>query len=423
VGDGYRIGVGEVHDRPRLERLFGGPDLAWLRARIRHRVERGGTVNGTTSLRGPSRSQREAVDRLLGRRPTDGATLTVDLAALDRIVRDAGVCDGLVTAVAALDGPLVDRRSRQRVAEGAWGEVHHRLTGGLPPTDWAAAFAGEVIGDGLLRRLASDPAEADLLVERVTAALAALPAGGVSIPRFSATVLADSHALDDGRPEATLVLKALQHRAGGGGPLPPGEDRRALWATAGLLRDELTSSVLVLGLTGAGTSLTDAVLRAHAGAREPTRLVLRQLVRHPPDLRSYRGTTVHVCENPAVLAAAAEALGADSRPLLCVEGQPSSAAQTLLAALRETGADLVYHGDFDWGGLRIGNLVVERFGARPWRFDTAAYRAAPAGPRLLGRPATAAWDDALAPAMAERDVAVHEEQVLDGLLHDLTHPG
>ncbi len=151
------------------------------------------------------------------------------------------------------------------------------------------------------------------------------------------------HALDDDRATTTLVLKGLQRRSSGGagrGPLPTGEDRRALWAEAGVLREELAAPVLVLNLPADGDSLCDQTLRAHARTGEPARLTLRQLVRQPPRLTPLRAATVHVCENPAVVSAAAEQLAERSRPLVCVEGQPSSAAQTLLRRLREAGAEL-----------------------------------------------------------------------------------
>ncbi len=80
-----------------------------------------------------------------------------------------------------------------------------------------------------------------------------------------------------------------------------------------------------------------------------------------------------ICENPVVTAEAADRLGAAAAPLVCVGGQPGVAAMTLLRNLAENGAKLRYHGDFDWGGLRIGNVVFGRLPVVPWRFDTAAY--------------------------------------------------
>jgi len=60
------------------------------------------------------------------------------------------------------------------------------------------------------------------------------------------------------------------------------------------------------------------------------------------------------------------------------------------------------------------------FGAHPWRFGTADYRAAAAhGIALRGEAVVARWDHGLAAAMSQRGVAVHEEGVVETLLMDL----
>lgn len=414
-------------DRARLTALLGGDDLAWLRARVRRRVEHATAVTGTVRLTDPSPAQREAADRLMGRRPSTGAAVSVSLDTVGQMLRDAGVCDGLAAAVVELDGPIDDRRAQRLAATAAWRRViadaHEAAVehwGG--DAAWARAWLDDLASTGLMRRLTADPVDAATLIAQAVAVLAALPADGVTTAGLAARVLGDSHALDDGRPLTTLVLKGLLHRDGGAdlGPLPTGERRRRLWASAGVAGDMLSSTVLVLGLRGGDAGPTDTALRAHADAGEPIRLTLSQLTRHVPRLADVAGTTIFMCENPAVVAAASRRIGSDCAPLVCVEGQPSAAAQLLVRRLAEAGARLAYHGDFDWPGVRIGHLMIDRFGARPWRFGSTAYLAAPAGPPLDGRRTTATWDAGLTPAMTERGVAVHEEQVLDDLLADVS---
>lgn len=415
-------------DRARLEALLGGDDLAWLRGRVRQRVEQGAPAAGVVRLADPSPAERAAADRLMGRRPSTGVQVSVSLDRVDRIVRDARICDGLVAAVTALDGPILDRRAEQLAQAAAWEQViadaADAVAEHLGDAGWARAWLDDLAATGLLRRLAGGPADAAVLLSHAVAVLRALPADGTTTARLAARVVGDSHALDDGRPLTTLVLKGIVHRGGDPGGLPAGERRRALWASVGVAGDELSSTVLVLGLAGRGAAadrtLSDLTLRAHADAGEPARLTLSQLSRHPPQLAGLARATIFVCENPAVVAAAARRLGSACAPLVCAEGQPSAAAQTLLRHLAEAGATLVYHGDFDWPGLGIGQLMVDRFDAMPWRFATADYCAAPAGPPLRGRPAAASWDPMLSTAMSDRGVAVHEEQVLDGLLADLS---
>ncbi|MFI6662922.1 DUF2399 domain-containing protein [Streptomyces sp. NPDC050523] len=132
---------------------------------------------------------------------------------------------------------------------------------------------------------------------------------------------------------------------------------------------------------------------------------------------------VYVCENPTVLATAADTHGPTCPPLVCLQGQPLAAARTLLRHLHSHGSTLRYHGDFDWGGLRIAGALLRRVPWQPWRYTAADYRTAaaatPLAPPLAGAPATATWDPGLAAALAELGVRIEEETVLDTLLADL----
>lgn len=54
-------------------------------------------------------------------------------------------------------------------------------------------------------------------------------------------------------------------------------------------------------------------------------------------------------------------------------GRLLAAARALLRALRERGARFRYHGDFDWGGIRIANAVFALIDATPWRYTFRDY--------------------------------------------------
>ena len=109
-------------------------------------------------------------------------------------------------------------------------------------------------------------------------------------------------------------------------------------------------------------------------------------------------------------------------PLVCIGGQPGVAAMTMLRGLAEDGAQLRYHGDFDRGGLRIGNVMFRRLPVLPWRFDTAAYRHAidtGAGRVLTGEPTSGSWAPDLDRAMRQVGRAIEKEHVIDDLRDDL----
>ncbi|MDB5869258.1 MAG: hypothetical protein JWP96_1590, partial [Polaromonas sp.] len=271
-------------------------------------------------------------------------------------------------------------------------------------------------GLGLLKRLAGqNPAAAAHFLDKAHAVLKRLPAPGLTRAQLAAQALGDAHALDNGCAVATLVLAVLKlNREAPSGLEDAGFEEasaRELWASAGVLVNELARPALVLNLPGVGTP------------GEPGYLSLRKLLRSPP-MWNVRGRLVFVCENPNLIAIAADHLGASCAPMVCTDGMPAAAQRTVLTQLAQAGAALRYHGDFDWAGLRIGNHVMREHGAQPWRFSAADYLAACAiaprpGRLLLGAEAEASWDARLALAMRTAQQAIDEEMVAESLMQDL----
>ena len=106
-----------------------------------------------------------------------------------------------------------------------------------------------------------------------------------------------------------------------------------------------------------------------------------RLGNHLPLLRSppawdVAGRRVFVCENPNLVAIAADRWGPGCAPLVCTDGMPAAAQRTLLQQLLRSGASLRCHADFDWAGLRIANQLLRHAGAAPWRMGVADYEAA-----------------------------------------------
>jgi uncharacterized protein (TIGR02679 family) len=421
-------------DHARLRRLLGGPDTAWLVERVRRRIADGRPLDTTVTLPRASAGQRRAVELLLGRAPGTGASLTVRLAELDTALRISEVCpDGLAAAVTALTGPVPDRRAEAEQRDRAWRDALRPLDDLAGRQPDLAGWITDLQTTGLLKRLSGDdPRAAQALCASAARVLITLPSPGVSLPVLAARTTGDAHALDDGRPLAALVLSAVRALAGlTSDQTASAEGRRAAWSAVGVARDELSSRVLTLGLPGSDdASAADAASRTLAAAHatgEPLVLTFRQLTR-----AALSGTagdlgvgarTVFVCENPAVVAAAADELGPACPPLVCVEGQLSAAARALLTRLAGQGAGFAYHGDFDWGGIRIATGVFRLIGQAPWRFDEASYLAAlesgHGSPLDTGSPADSPWDPALRHALEHHRLRVEEEHVLDHLIADL----
>lgn len=385
----------------RLHRLLGGDELAWLVTRVRKRLERDEPLDIVVTLSNATEAQRQAVHRLLGRAPRPGRALSVSLPAVDDLLRRSGAHpDGLGSAVLELTGPLPESVDLETLWDKAFEELNDpRLA------EWALALRMS----GQVKRLAPTPQAAADLLTTLNVVVGNLPSPGEPIGRFAARMTGDAHALDDDRPLATLALRAARTLSG----LPEGsgaEWRREVWASVGLMRDELSTTVITLGLRG------HQGLEAWLG--QPVHLTLRQLVRDPPRLAAL---DVFVCENPVVVAAAADHLGPSCPPLVCTSGQPSAAVMHLLRLIVSGSGTLRYHGDFDWGGIRIANVLHDRVPFTPWRFDTASYlTAGDVGRLLTGAPVEARWDPTLAPTMSHAGRRIEEELVLDNLLDDLS---
>lgn len=407
----------------RLRRLLGGPETGWLRARVRRRLERAEPVSGVVTLSDPTAEQQEAVELLLGRRPGLGASVSVRLDDLDAMLRRSGLhSGGLAAAVIDLTGPVELRGEVARRREARWAEVFAPLDPVVAHRPDLEPWRDHLHRSGLVRRLAPRDDEAAALIADLATVVGALPAEPQPVGRFAEQMLGSAHALDDGRPLTALAFQAARVLSDVGDGRGAAW-RREVWVAVGLVRDELSSTVLTLGIPGESSTACGRLLAETAGVGEPTILTLRQLVRGSPawDLP---GTVVSICENPVVVAEAADRLGPRSAPLVCVGGQPGAAAMALLRGLAGAGAVLRYHGDFDWGGLRIANVLVERLDVRPWRYDAAAYRSAVADRRLRGRelrggPVEASWDPSLSALMRRTGRAVEEERVVDDLLGDL----
>lgn len=391
--------------RERLERLLGGPGLELLRERLRRRYELG-RANDVFTLGGLSAVERQALEGLLGRRPRNAESMLLSVAEVDDALGRAGIAPSLREALELLDGPIPDTARLRAEREQQWDAVF-----AAPGCAALARLSGESAGRALVKRLArDDPERGRQLLDAAATILGALPAQGVPLSRLAAERLGDSHALDEGRPVATLVVAALRGTE-------VEERAREVWAKAGVLVSELASPVLALNLVAhrdtPGGRLVDQAL----ACGEPVHLSLRALARQPPRW-ALEGRKVFICENPAIVAMAADTLGQRCAPMVCTDGMPAAAQRTLLGQLASAKASLLYHGDFDWPGIAIGNFVMRTFGAIAWRFAAEDYEPR-RGRTLEGMGIAAQWDEALGPKMARLGFAVDEEAVADVLLGDL----
>ncbi len=338
------------------------PGPAKVLAAARRRLEAGHAMTGRpmrVSLTGAERNQ---VGRLLGTSWVLSGR-QVGARALAEAIGSLG-SDLESLLVAAEGGPLRDRpaeraasldlavRERVRAAE----VLAAAGVPGEPAERWLARRGLPRAGSGQLLELA----ERCALVWRQRPA----PDGStVLLTVLAAAALGDPHALDRGSAVAAGVLRLLGH------DVPAtAETWRAAWEEAGVVCDPVSSRVLVLNVRLFGDA--PACRLTEAAGAEPLWLTWRSLTgTFRPASAGGGGPPVYACENPSVLIAAADQLGAAALPLVCTNGRPSAAARRLLTGLASGGAVLRVRADDDAAGQEIvSGLAAVIPGMQLWRY-------------------------------------------------------
>ncbi|MEU0088088.1 TIGR02679 family protein [Streptomyces sp. NPDC006274] len=409
---------------------LASPGLTRLWEAVRKRLEGNGVqATGSVRLTSVSAQERNDLSLLLGK-PVTRAAVTVRLDALDTRLRASAAGLGLRDALEELGPPLTDRRAvragitAQR--EHLWSSLASALDASpLAGQEWTGQWYDLLRRSGVPRGVTPETAIRTLqqAVQVLTVLLGPEQGGTRGRGELAAMATGSAHGLDDSTWLARLVQRgvALAH-----GTEFPGNaaGRRALWRLVSVTPDEVSSTVLTYGLRPVGGGWREQELRARADHHAEAHLTSRDL--HDLQLQLPAGTVIHICENPRVVEAAANA--ACIHPLVCTSGSAATVVLTLLDALAATDCRFAYHGDFDWPGIALANRIIRGYGAQPWRmgaedYERLATHSQAAGiPQLPldGQPISAAWDAGLAPAMTALGVALHEELTLDLLVDELS---
>lgn len=404
-----------------LEHLFRRRGLKRLVEQLAKQLRSRGRLQQSTRIEQITAEERTALLSLTG--TEYGTHAVVDLNDVHRVLKNSSDGRTLEEVVEAIIGkPLREHATRKRARKAAWDRLFldaRSRTDGCPAL---LAWVEMVQKTGMLRSSQTPDKARELLGKSISIAMR-LPipiSQSVRLARFAAQTCGDAHALDHDRPLGRLLIAAAAAVVGADSP-SDAASRRNVWNAVGIIPDELSSTVLVWNLRANCGSLVGNVLNLHADQGEPVRLTLAQLIRHAVESFHAPGDgVISICENPAVMEAAAAELGAAGRPLICTEGQPGVAVMQLLTALHRERLPLRYHGDFDWGGIHIGNRMWKAFPQLiPWRFMASDYVGHQSSRRLDQQFVSAAWDPDLAGVMHDHGLAVEEELVLGDLLADL----
>lgn len=406
-----------VHDLIRLRTLLGSDAWRWWRNRARAELEAGRQIPAVITQKDPTDAEREAANRLLA---SPGAMGPVRIRSVDLelLLREAGIADDLASCLVALDGQLINRAAQREADNATWQSIYAEAETALGPLCTAPAIR-EMFASGLLRRLsANQPDDARLFIKQAVSVMVKVRARHpMHLAELSAIAVGDAHALDRDRALGRFVLR-LSGLGGDDGVLA----WRSAWSSLGVLVDAVSASTLALNLQVLGQGRLARVCDSMRG--EPMRFTARQLESEDMSF-PVRNCTVFVCENPTVIAAAANALGAQCPPIVCVDGWATTPSLLLLRRLEQDGACLRYQGDGDWPGLAIAADLRRHVRLQSWRLtardlDLVADRP---GPPLEGDRIETPWEPSLADALVHRGQALHEEAVLDVLLDDLRRGG
>ncbi|WP_280274515.1 DUF2399 domain-containing protein [Nocardia wallacei] len=366
---------------------------------IRRRARRGAQLE-TGSLRVDlTAGRRRQVARLLGT-AWEVSGRPVSLPALTRGLADHGLT--IRQFVETLDGtPLVARRdiaaAEYRAAQQERQHVEHTLTAagitGASIDAWLSAPGAPRPGTGATAALAG----------RIARVWPQLPWAGppTRLAQLAATAADGAHGLDYDTDLGRAVARLIAATAGVARPKRPGREWRAAWAAAGVRCDTVSSRVLTLNLP----------LDITAGHRRgvPLWLTLRDMT--GPWHFTPIPSRLYVCENPTIIEAAADELGADCPPLVCTDGIPSLAALDLIAGAAGQDITILVRADIDRAGFTITDTLQSVApAATPWRFDINTYTT------HFGIPADAAT---LVEIHHRHGRDLHEEVLLPQLLDDL----
>jgi uncharacterized protein (TIGR02679 family) len=418
------------------------PECRPLLNRLQKKLELGEPLVGKIRLNQLAIDQRRRIGELTGSKSKNDS-ISVDLDAFRQVIENTGRFQSLTQLIElAVGHPIENRRASRQAFSLQWQSVwdhSERLINNLDSDAFDLPGIHTAINEmkrGWLSRVCQrDPDRAKILLIEAFRLLEHLPVEPTPLAIFAAKHTANAHSLDSNQPLSRLMIRLISAaRSIESIERKRSSFRRNVWQSVGIVTDELSSSVLVLNLTSVGNSLVDQMLLSHANHGMPCRITFRHLRLHAPEfahsdntvdntIRAHRCATdadVFVCENPSVIAAAADELGASCPPMVCVEGHPSLACVALLGKLRDSGFCLNYHGDFDWGGIRVANEIYRTVGFRSWRFSADDYKPVSSDHRPLVPPQSEAlWDVELSKKIGKAGLVVEEESTILLLLEDL----
>lgn len=197
------------------------------------------------------------------------------------------------------------------------------------------------------------------------------------LPVFAASITGNPHYFDEGSRMFRYLLYGICEVCEI--PYPKqqtAEVKAEILYQAGILKDDISSFVTCIGITG--FCLSGEMHKGLQGFYELKEMVQLNLY-HLGQLNSVRAVTnqVYVVENPAIFQGLVEETKGNIS-IVCANGQLRIAVLILLDLLIKSGCELWYSGDFDPEGLTIAQKLKNRYGKKLclWHYEWEDYEMA-----------------------------------------------
>lgn len=348
---------------------------------VREKMLSLGRVGGTAVLRGWTEEERDHLEGFFQKNLHGKKQLTVSAALLDRALTESKFASLSWEEIlkAYFDDPLIGKKEQRKKEESERNSFFSQYAD--PTGNAGQRFLADLLSeDGEGRRLLYSQYRTDrgLIGRRLEVFLHAaknLPADVQTVqalPVFAAKVSGDPHYFDEGTAAVKLLQLFIREHYGLTRlqAYSDTEWKARLLYRAGILKDDLSNTVLIYGLQA---NLQDGSL--HAGVdgfyrmREPFSCTLQTLYR----LARVKGDKkVYAVENPAVFAELISRF--PDKTFVCTNGQLRLAVLILFDML-SLDSMLYYTGDYDPEGLGIAQRLKDRYKDRLilWEYKPEYY--------------------------------------------------
>ncbi len=386
---------GQMQNRERLLEEC----VAYLRARpvldrvLRQLWEKAvslGHIGGKVSVSIRSESEREQLEGFFGKNFHGKKQAAVSVVLMERALADSRFAefswDEILTVY--FGTPLIGKKEQKEQAEkdrNTFFAQYANSEGTAGARFLAEMLSGACEGRSLL--YTQYRTDRELLGQRIRMLIRAcdnLPAerGLVqALPVFAAEISGDPHYFDEGTTVVRFLRLFIQERYGmkRQPSYSDTEWKARILYRAGILKDDLSNTVLIYGLQAFLQDGTRHIgLDGFYQIREPLQCTLQTLYRLD---RISGGEDVYVVENPAVFAALVSRY--PEKAFVCTNGQLRLSALILLDLLSRE-SRLHYAGDYDPEGLGIAQRLKNRYGSRLelWEYKPEYYLRAGAAENL-----------------------------------------